>query len=113
MSDNGGPDALRQAIADENSSGGAELAGSLGDLAINNHQPGARLDAKLAYGFPLGNALLTPYTEVTWEEAASTYGAGLRYGLNPLLELDLKGAHRSRANGSDENRLLLELRSHL
>ena len=23
-----------------------------GDLAINNNQPGARLDAKLAYGFP-------------------------------------------------------------
>ena len=84
-----------------------------GDLAISNDQPGGRLDAELAYGFPLGNALLTPYTEVAWEEAASTYGAGLRYGLNPLLELDLKGAHRSRAAGNDENRLLLEVRSDL
>ena len=84
-----------------------------GELAINNHQPGARLDAQLAYGFPLGDALLTPYTEVAWEDATSTYGAGLRYGLNPFLELDLKGTHHSRANGHDENRLLLEVRSHL
>ena len=182
VSDQDDLNGLRQAIADENSSGGAELAGRLhwlsidgsvsatvdtrvllggddrsewgiggqlrvipskrdgeglslslqpsfgvtgtkldelwslsgdGDLAINNNQPGARLDAKLAYGFPLGNALLTPYTEVTWADATSTYGAGLRYGLNPLLELDLKGSRRSRANGHDENHLLLELRSHL
>ena len=82
-----------------------------GDLAINNDRPGGRLDAELAYGFPLGDALLSPYTEVVWEEAASTYGAGLRYGLNASLELDLKGAHRSGANGNDENRLLLEVRS--
>ena len=85
-----------------------------GDPTINNDQPGARLDAELAYGFPLGNQVLfTPYTEVTWEETTSTYGAGLRYGLNPFLELDLKGAHRRRANGNHENRLLLEVRSHL
>ena len=84
-----------------------------GELAISNDRPGARLDAQLAYGFPLGDALLTPYTEVTWEDATSTYGAGLRYGLNPFLELDLMGAHRSGANGNDENRLLLEVRSHL
>ena len=85
-----------------------------GDPTINNDQPGARLDAQLAYGFPLGNQVLfTPYTEVTWADATSTYGAGLRYGLNPLLELDLKGTHRRRANGNDENRLLLEVRSHL
>ena len=42
-----------------------------GDLAISNDPPGARLDAQLAYGFPLGNAILTPYTELTWEEAAN------------------------------------------
>ena len=85
------------------------------DLAINNDHPGARLDAELAFGFPLGNkALLTPYTELVWEDAASTYGAGLRYGL-PLssLELDLKGARRNRANGNTEHRLLLDVRSDL
>ena len=85
-----------------------------GDLAINNDRPGGRLDAELAYGFPLGNhALFTPYTELTWEEAASTYGAGLRYGLNASLELDLKGAHRSGANGNHENRLFLQVYSDL
>ena len=83
------------------------------DLAIHNNQPNARLDAQLAYGFPLGNnALLTPYTELTWEETTNAYGAGLRYHLNPSLELDLKGARHHRANGNNENRLFLELRSH-
>ena len=84
-----------------------------GDLAISNDRPGGRLDAELAYGFRHGDALLTPYTEVMLEETASTYGAGLRYGLNPFLELDLKGAHRSRANGDDENRLFLQVYSDL
>ena len=84
-----------------------------GDLAVNNNQPGARLDAKLAYGFPLGNALLTPYTELTWEDATNTYGAGLRYGLSPSLELDLKGTRRSNAEGNPEHRFSLQLRSDL
>ena len=84
------------------------------DLAINNDQPTTRLDAELAYGFPLGNnALLTPYTELTWGEDGSTYGAGLRYGLNSSLELDLKGARRNRANGNTESLFLLEVSSHL
>ena len=84
-----------------------------GDPVMDNDLPGARLDAELAYGFPLGNALLTPYTEVVLEEGASTGGAGLRYHLNTSLELDLKGAHRSGANGNNESRLLLEVRSDL
>ena len=83
------------------------------DLAINNDRPSARLDAELAYGFPLGNALLTPYAEVAWEETANAYGAGLHYGLNPSLELDLKGARRSGANGNNESRLFLQVRSDL
>ena len=81
------------------------------DLAIHNDHPVAWLDAQLAYGFPLGNAILNPYTELRWEEAANTYGAGLRYGLNPSLELDLKGTHHHNANGTTENRLLLQMRS--
>ena len=89
------------------------LAGN-SDLAINNDHPNARLDAELAYGFrPLGNALFTPYTELMWEETANAYGAGLRYHLNPSLELDLKGAHHRRANGNTEHRLFLDVRSHL
>ena len=84
-----------------------------GDLAINNDQPGARLDAQLAYGFPLSDAILTPYMELTWEDTTNTYGAGLRYGLNTSLELDLTGARRSHADGNPENRFSLSLRSHL
>ena len=83
------------------------------DPAIGNDLPGARLDAQLAYGFRHGNALLTPYTELTWEEAASIYGAGLRYHRNASLELDLKGTHRNRANGNTENRFSLDVRSRL
>ena len=85
-----------------------------GDLAISNDEPGARLDVQLAYGFPLGNAILTPYTELTWAEAANAYGAGLRYGLTPSsMKLDLKGVRRSNAEGNPEHRRLLQLRSDL
>ena len=84
-----------------------------GALAINNDPSGARLDAHLAYGFPLGDALLSPYTEVAWEEGGSTYGAGLRYGLSPSLELDLKGARHHPADGNMESLFLLDVRSHL
>ena len=84
-----------------------------GDLAINNDQPGARLDAELAYGFPLGDAILTPYAELTWEDTTNTYGGGLRYGLNPSLELDLTGTRRSGTDGNPENRFSLSLRSDL
>ena len=82
-----------------------------GALAVNNDPSGARLDARLAYGFPLGDALLSPYTEVAWEEGGSTYGAGLRYGLSPSLELDLKGARHHPADGNTES-LFLDMRSH-
>ena len=85
-----------------------------GDLVISNDPPGGRLDAELAYGFPLGDALLTPYTEVAWEGAASIYGAGLRYGLAlSSLELDLKGVRRSNADGNTEHRFSLDVRSDL
>ena len=80
-----------------------------GDLAVGNDLPGARLDAEVAYGFRLGNALLTPYTEVVLEQDASSYGAGLRYDLMSSLDLDLKGTRRHRANGSNETRFFLQI----
>ena len=80
-----------------------------GDLAVGNDLPGARLDAEVAYGFRLGNALLTPYTEVVLEQDASSYGAGLRYDLKSSLDLDLKGTRRHRANGSNETRFFLQI----
>ena len=67
----------------------------------------------MAYGFPLGTATLTPYTELTWAETANVYGAGLRYGLNPFLELDLKGARHNNTDGNTEHRFSLDVRSHL
>ena len=84
------------------------------DLAMGNHLPGARLNAEVAYGFRLGeDVLLTPYTEVVLGQDASTYGAGLRYALKSSLDLDLKGSHRNRANGNNETRFMLQLRSDL
>ena len=83
------------------------------DLANNNNNPSARLDVQLAYGFPLGNAIFTPYTELTWAETANVYGAGLRYGLNPFLELDLKGNRRNNADGNTEHHFSLDVRSDL
>ena len=84
------------------------------DLAMGNDLPGARFNAELAYGFRTGNhAVLTPYTEVVLGQDASTYGAGLRYALKSSLDLDLKGTHRNRANGNDETRFMLQLRSDL
>ena len=80
-----------------------------GELAINDNPPGARLDAQLAYSFRHNEALFTPYTELTWEDATTTYGAGLRYHLNTSLELDLKGVRRNPANGDPENRLSLDV----
>ena len=84
-----------------------------GDLAVNNDRPGARLDAQLAYSFRHHGALFTPYTEMAWEEATRTCGAGLRYHLNPSLELDLNGAHRSGTNGTTESRFSLRVNHHL
>ena len=80
-----------------------------GELAINDDPPGARLDAQLAYSFRHHGVLFTPYTELTWEEATTTCGAGLRYDLNTSLELDLKGVRRNPASGHPENRLSLDL----
>ena len=82
------------------------------NLVTSNDQPGVRLDAQLAYGFPLGNATLTPYTELTWAETTNTYGAGLRYHLIPFLQLDLKGARRNNTDGNREHRFSLDVRSH-
>ncbi|KKZ12194.1 MAG: hypothetical protein TE42_05345, partial [Candidatus Synechococcus spongiarum SP3] len=83
-----------------------------GDLAISNRLTGARLHGELAYGFRRGNAVLTPYSEVVLDETASSYGVGLRYDLNGSLDLDLKGARRH-ANGNNETRLFLHVRSEL
>ena len=75
--------------------------------------PTAQLNAKLAYGFPTTGGLLTPYTDFSFSETTSTYGAGLRYGLSTGLDLDLKGTHKNTTMDDAENSILLELRSDL
>ena len=75
--------------------------------------PTAQLNAKLAYGFPTTGGLFTPYTDFSFSETTSTYGAGLRYGLSTGLDLDLKGTHKNTTMDDAENSILLELRSDL
>ena len=81
--------------------------------ATTTAAPTARLNAKLAYGFPTTGGLLTPYTDFSFSETTSTYGAGLRYGLSTGLDLDLKGTHKTTTMDDVENSILLELRSDL
>ena len=83
------------------------------DLAITTEAPTARLNAKLAYGFPSSDGLLTPYTDLSFSETTSTYATGLRYGLPTGLDLDLKGMRKTSATDAAENTILLELRSDL
>ena len=83
------------------------------DLAITTEAPTARLNAKLAYGFPSSDGLLTPYTDLFFSETTSTYATGLRYGLPTGLDLSLKGMRKTSATDAAENTILLELRSDL
>ena len=83
------------------------------DLAITTEAPTARLNAKLAYGFPSSDGLLTPYTDLSFSETTSTYTTGLRYGLPTGLDLSLKGMRKTSATDAAENTILLELRSDL
>ena len=81
--------------------------------ATTTAAPTAQLNAKLAYGFPTTGGLLTPYTDFSFSDTTSTYGAGLRYGLSTGLDLDLKGTHKTTTMDDVENSILLELRSDL
>ena len=81
--------------------------------ATTTAAPTAQLNAKLAYGFPTTGGLLTPYTDFSFSDTTSTYGAGLRYGLSTGLDLDLKGTHKNTTMDDVENSILLELRSDL
>ena len=81
--------------------------------ATTTAAPTAQLNAKLAYGFPTTGGLLTPYTDFSFSDITSTYGAGLRYSLSTGLDLDLKGTHKTTTMDDVENSILLELRSDL
>ena len=81
--------------------------------ATTTAAPTAQLNAKLAYGFPTTGGLLTPYTDFSFSDITSTYGAGLRYGLSTGLDLDLKGTHKTSTTEDSQNSIFLELEAEL
>ena len=81
--------------------------------ATTTAAPTAQLNAKLAYGFPTTGGLLTPYTDFSFSDTTSTYGAGLRYGLSTGLDLDLKGTHKTSTTEDSQNSIFLELEAEL
>jgi len=46
-------------------------------------------------------------------ESSTTVDAGLRYSLDGILDMDLRGSRRSSRGGTGENRVILELRTEL
>ena len=83
------------------------------ELSLGSEPTGAALRAEVAYGFPLGSALLTPYSDVSLSDAGRTaLGLGLRLGYGPL-DLDLKAEQRRSSNGSVDHRVDLQLHTPL
>jgi len=74
---------------------------------------GAQLRAELAYGFTTAAGLLRPYTMYSISEESSTIDAGVRYSLDGILDLDLRGSRRTSRGGTSESRVILELRTEL
>jgi len=70
---------------------------------------GAQFRAELAYGFTTTAGLLRPYTMYSISEGSTTVDAGVRYSLDGILDLDLRGSGRTSRGGSGENRVILEL----
>jgi len=74
---------------------------------------GAQFRAELAYGFTTAAGLLRPYTMYSISEGSTTVDAGLRYSLDGILDLDLRGSCRTSRRGSGESRVILELGTEL
>jgi len=74
---------------------------------------GAQFRAELAYGFTTAAGLLRPYTMYSISEGSSTVDAGVRYSLDGILDLDLRGSRRTSRGGTGESRVILELRAEL
>jgi len=71
------------------------------------------LRVELAYGFTTTAGLLRPYTMYSISEGSSTIDAGLRYSLDGILDMDLRGSRRISRGGTGENRVILELLNEL
>ena len=83
------------------------------ELELGTSPLTARFEAEVAYGFRHHHGLLTPYSQLDLSATSTVYGAGLRYELDTSLDLDLNASRRSRASGTNENRVFLQLRSDL
>ena len=88
--------------------GGAErLWSQAAGLSGGNADPGARLDAELAWGLDVPRALLTPYTGVSLAESGETWRAGARWKLGPAYEVNLEASLTEPANERPEGGVLL------
>jgi len=74
---------------------------------------GAQFRAELAYGFTTAAGLLRTYTMYSIAEGSTTVDAGVRYSLDGILDLDLRGSLKRNRGGSGEKRVILELRTEL
>ena len=74
----------------------------------------ARLNAELGYGFRIPDALLTPYTDLSFSHSSNTTTVGLLYAFDSGLDLDLNASrinHHSPA--SNDTHYFLKLRKDL
>jgi len=86
---------------------------SVADLGRVTDVTGAQFRAELAYGFTTAAGLLRPYTMYSISEGSTTVDAGVRYSLDGILDLDLRGGRRRSSGGSGESRFILEVRTEL
>jgi len=90
---------LRAGSAWGASRGGAErLWSQAAGLPGGNADPGARLDAEVAYGLDVPRALLTPYAGVSLAESGETWRAGARWKPGPAYEVSLEASLTDAAN---------------
>ena len=75
---------------------------------------GAALRAEVAYGFPVGSGLVTPYSDISLTEGGSSVGLGLRYDLPAGVAMELKAEQECcSSNGRVDHRVGLQLRTPL
>ena len=84
-------------------SGGAERLWSerLGPVLVGDFDPGARLDAEVAYGLGVKRGLLTPYTGLAYSESGETWRAGARWRLGAAFDMSLEASLKEPASGDD------------
>ena len=83
------------------------------ELSLGSEATGTALRAEVGYGFPLGSALLTPYSDVSLSDAGrTTLGLGFTLGYGGL-DMDLKAEQRHSSNVSVHHRVDLQLRTPL